>query len=306
MKEIINYYYNFDIYDVKEYDSYVSFLNNNDLFYFVYYNKSVDELKQIMFIIQELKRKGVFVHDILLNRNNEIVTKIDNYNYVCLKINGNKNEVISFMDMINNLNKNRINNKLYINNWATLWSSKIDYYEYQINELGKDKRIVLDSFSYYIGLCENAIAYVNKINKVIGISENDIVSLSHKRIFYPNTLLNYNNPLSFIIDLNVRDVAEYLKINFFNKDNVYMDLSIYLKSVKLTKYSYHMLYARLLYPSIYFDYLDEIMNNKCNEDKLLNIISMQDEYEKFLLYAYNEINKYTNLERVDWLIKKEL
>ena len=68
-----------------------------------------------------------------------------------------------------------------------------------------------------------------------------------------------------------------------------------------------MLYGRLLYPSYYFDAYEEIMNNKdCDEKRIINIISKVHSYEVFLKDAYYEISKYTNLEHIDWLIKKEL
>ena len=47
------------------------------------------------------------------------------------------------------------------------------------------------------------------------------IVLSHRRVFYPNYKLNYLNPLSFVFDLEVRDVAEYLKAMFFKKDMDY-------------------------------------------------------------------------------------
>ena len=67
-----------------------------------------------------------------------------------------------------------------------------------------------------------------------------------------------------------------------------------------------MLYARLLYPSYYFDIYEDIMNNNGNEEKLVNVISKVSDYEYFLYRAYQEISKYVHLERIDWLIKKEL
>ena len=41
---------------------------------------------------------------------------------------------------------------------------------------------------------------------------------------------------------------------------------------------------------------------KHDEEELLKIIKKVQDYELFLQDAYEEINKYTNLERVDWLI----
>ncbi len=307
MKEIINYYYNLDLLEINEYNTYASFKYNGEDYYFVFFNRTIEELKDLIDIIYELKIKGIRVHDIIFNRYNSPLTKVGENYYLLLKLNIPKDEIINFISMCELLDKLKLNNhnsKLYRNNWGELWSKKIDYFEEQINEIGKDKTIVLDSFSYYIGLAENAISYVNKINKVIGISENDNITLSHRRIFYPNINLNYLNPLSFIFDLEVRDIAGYLKVAFFNGEDVLLDLSTYLKMHKLTPYGYHMLYARLLYPSYYFDIYEDIMNNNGNEEKLIPVIEKVSDYELFLKEAYDEISKYTNLERIDWIIKK--
>lgn len=309
MKEIINYYYNFDCIDIEENSNYSSFEYCGDIFYFVFFNRGKEELDDILAICDELLMKGIKVHSLVKNRFNEYITKVAENNYVLFKINCNKNEIISIIDIINNINifkLNKVNSKLYRNNWGELWSKKIDYFEFQIREIGKDKSIILNSFGYYVGMAENAISYVNKINKVIGISEYDNITLSHRRIFYPNTNLNYYNPLSFIFDLEVRDIAESLKIGFFNNEDSILDLRTYLKSRKLTSYSYHMLYARLLYPSYYFDIYENIMNNNLDEEKIIPIINKVNDYELFLNMAYFEISKYTNLERIDWIIKKEL
>jgi len=308
MKEIINYYYNFDIEDLEENNNYSSFNYYGEVFYFVFFNRAKEELKDIIEVCIELKNKGIRVHDIILNRDKDLVTKVGDNEYILLKLNINKYDIINFIsacEFSEKLKLNTKNSKLYRNNWGELWTKKIDYFEYQISEIGKDKNVILDSFSYYIGLAENAIGYVNKINKVIGISEYDSVTLSHRRIFYPNTALNYLNPLGFIFDLEVRDVAEFLKIEFFNGEDSILDLIAFLKMKRLTSYSYHMLYARLLYPSYYFDLYEDVMNNNGNEDRILKIISRVNDYELFLKQAYEEINKYTYLEKIDWILKKE-
>ena len=309
MKDIINYSYNFDIDSVKDYKNYSTFTYNGECFYFVFFNRTEDELKDIVKIIYELKNKGIKVHDIIINRDKLILTKVGNVNYLLLKLNNKEDEVINFVSLVeqsDRLKLNTNNSKLYRNNWGELWSKKIDYFEYQIKEIGKDKQIILDSFSYYVGLAENAISYVNKINKVIGMSDNDTITLSHRRIFYPNISLNYYNPLSFIFDLNVRDVAEYLKVEFFNNEDSMLDLKTYLKMKKLTPYSYHMLYARLLYPSYYFDLYEDAMNNSSYDNKrIVEVVSKVHDYELFLKDAYLEISKYTNLEHIDWIMEEK-
>lgn len=307
MKDTINYYYNFDLNHIFESKEYCSFNYNGDNYFFVFFNRTIDELKDLVGITKELNNKGVRVHEFVMNKDNELITKIGSNNYVLLKLNRIFKEQISFFQIVELQDKLRLNNtnsRLYRNNWGNLWSQKIDYFEYQIKELGKNKSIILDSFSYYIGLAENAIGYVNKINKTIK-NDNIHITLSHRRIFSPNISLNFYNPLSFIFDLGVRDIAEYLKSEFFAGGNSLLELMGFLKMRRLTNYEYHMLFARLLYPSYYFDVYENIMNNNQSEESILKIVKKVNKYEDFLRESFYEINKYTNLERIDWLIKKE-
>ena len=201
------------------------------------------------------------------------------------------------------LNNNKSN--LYRNNWGTLWSEKIDYFEYQVRELSIEKEVVKSSFSYYVGLAENAISYVNNTNMKYGGDAYRIV-LSHRRVFYPNYKLNYLNPLSFVFDLEVRDIAEYLKAMFFKKDVGFCldELSSYLKIRHLSLYEYQMLYARLLYPTYYFDVYEGVMNKNGDEEQLVNIIKKCDSYEEFLKKAYLEISKYAKIDKVEWIINQ--
>ena len=46
------------------------------------------------------------------------------------------------------------------------------------------------------------------------------------------------------------------------------------------------------------------MNNGKDDKMIINIISKVHDYEMFLAKAYEEISKYTSLERIDWIIKK--
>lgn len=219
----------------------------------------------------------------------------------------NYSETYDIIDIVNIASKLRLNNqnsKLYRNNWGNLWMKKIDYFEYQIRELGLNKQVIKDSFSYYVGLAENAISYVNNTTMKYPI-HNALIVLSHRRIFYPNYKLNFMNPLSFVFDLEVRDVAEYLKAMFFGgeeDEEVLEDLRLYLKLRNLSIYEASMLYARLLYPSYYFDIYENVMNKDQDEEDLLSVIKKCDNFEIFLKEAYLEISKYAPIEKIDWLI----
>lgn len=306
MKQAIKYYYNIDIENLDEWNGNYHFILNKWDYYFVFYNRSMEELTDIVSCTNEIKRKGINCHTIMVNRDNQVLTKIGDTYYILLAV-YNPNEEYDLIDIIDLQKKLILNpnhSKIYRNNWATLWSEKIDYFEYQIKELGLEKNAVLKTFSYYIGLAENAISYVNKTTESYPQTPKDRVTLSHRRIYNPNTKVNYLNPLSFIFDLEVRDIAEYLKSLFFSSSDIdpIEELQVYLKTIKLSSYSYQMLYARLLYPSYYFDIYEQIMNKKADEDNLLKVVNKVNEYEQFLKKAYLELSKYANIEKIEWII----
>ena len=308
MKESINFYYNLNISEVEKWGYTYRFIYNNEFFYFVPLKREISELKDLITVSDELKKRGIMVHDMLLNRYGNIITNVYNENYILLKPHGNIHEEYDITDIIkinNSLILSENKSKLYRNSWASLWSAKVDYFEYQISELGKDKKIILDSFSYYIGLAENAIAYVNNTNLNYKPTNLDKITLAHRRINYPNYKLNYLNPLSFIFDLEVRDIASFLKSAFFQNEDALNYLKLVLKLKPFSIYSLELLYARLLYPSYYFDIYEDIMNNELEEEALIPIIEKCASYEEFLKEAYYEINKYAPITRVEWILKEK-
>lgn len=310
MEEFLKYYYNIYIDKVKKENNNYYFYENNSLFLIAENNRSLKELNEIYEICNELLRTGIPVSIPILNVNGNILSKYKNISYIVLKINCNSSCDITLNEILNinsrlQLNNNKI--ELYRNNWGSLWEEKVDYFEYQIKELGRDKDIILNSFSYFIGLAENAISIVNVTN--LKNTENTKVCLSHKRINYPNMEIDYYNPLNFIFDLSVRDIAEYLKSMFFytDRDLTLKEFNAFINKIKLTNYEANMFYARMLYPSYYFDIYERVIENQKDEEELLNIISKTEEYELFLKDVYLILSKYYNVEKIKWIInKKEL
>ncbi len=305
MKETIEYYYNLNVDDLEEFDGKYHFKIENSDFFFVFFNRNVDELDDIIKVSFNMREKGIDINSILLNINNSYLTKVNGYDYILFTVTNmyEKYDIFDMVSMANNLILTEESTKLYRNNWGNLWSQKIDYFEYQVRELALQKDVIKSSFSYYIGLAEIAISYVNNTNLKFGKVTPSRVVLSHRRIFYPNYKLNYLNPLSFIFDLEVRDIAEYLKSMFFKEDleEVIEELRSYLKIKPLNIYEYQMLLARLIYPTFYFDIYEEVMNKDVSEEELIKIINRSDEYELFLKKAYLEISKYAMIDKIDFL-----
>ncbi len=311
MKELLKNYYNVYETDLIENNEFAYFIFHEKKYYLVPYLRSEEEFKELLSMNEELLKKGIPTARFILNNQNSYLTLFMKKKYVLLEMNINSQQEYNVLDMMHFTDKLVVSSKksiLYRNNWAELWSSKVDYFEYQIRQLGKDKLLILNSFSYYIGLVENAIAYVNATTKKYQISINERITLQRKRVVFPNIALNYFNPIHYVIDIEVRDIASYFKSLFFNSyEDLFIEVSAFLKRRKLGLYGYQLLFARLMYPSFYFDLYEKIMEGELEESVLIPIINKVDEYEFFLKDMYTMISKYAPIERVEWIVnKKEL
>jgi len=57
------------------------------------------------------------------------------------------------------------------------------------------------------------------------------VTLCHKRLKFPNLKKDYYNPLLFLFDLEIRDIAEYIKSSFFKSEkDAWIELKSFLKT----------------------------------------------------------------------------
>lgn len=303
MKESIEQNYNITLDYINDENNNYSFKYKNEDYIFTFFNRGKNELDEIIKCNEELKKMNIKTLLFVPNKFNNIITTINETNYVLLHVPNNYKQEVDLTEIIGNNKKLVLKHdytNLYRNNWANLWSEKLDYYEYQIRELGKDKDVILDTFGYYEAMTINAISLINNNNYVFD-EQKDKLTLSHRRIFFPNYKLNFYNPLNYIFDLEIRDIAEYIKTDFFYGTEAYLDLKTFLNSVRLSNYSYQMFYARLLYPSYYFDIYDKIMNKQKDQQEMLNIISKSQDYEMFLKKAYLEISKYAKIDKIPWL-----
>lgn len=310
MKELLRLNYNLsDMIEVVDNENYCSFLFNDKKYYFVPYFRSEEDLNDLVSLNNELAMRKIPTSNFVLNKNSQFITYEGNNKYILFETPLNISKEYNVLDMISFSEQLVVSNKksvLYRNSWGDLWSSKVDYFEYQVAQLGKDKPIILNSFSYYVGLAENAIAYVNNTNKNYQRSIYENITLQRKRINFPNIQLNYFNPLNYIIDIEVRDIASYFKSLFFNSyDELWIEVNAYLKRKCLSIYGYQLLYARLLYPSYYFDVYEKVMEDEVSEEELVKFINKADDYESFLKDMYYAISSYVQIEPIEWIVNKK-
>lgn len=304
MKNNIMYYYNLRIDNITQNNNNYYFTINNDNYCFTIYTRDIKESNEIYKLNKYMLSSNILVHEIIPNKDNYVVTIINNIPYILYKIYINKNKKLTINELTYLSNYTyQVDKILTRNNWNILWSNKIDYFEYQINQMGKKYPILVDTFAYFTGLAENAISYVKYTTLETQIETSDNPVISHRKI--NNTIESLYNPLNIILDHKSRDIAEYIKLSFLNKNtNIYQELDSYFSNNYYSEYGLRLLYARIIYPSFYFDMYEQIIQGLRKESDLLNIVSLLDDYELYLKEMYYYLKKYHNIPEIDWITKK--
>ena len=296
MKDYLEYYYNINIINYYAINNNYLILDNYDNTYYLYqYDKELININYILNIIRKININNTFYYPIIYDKYNNIINKYSDKEYILLKVKGLINTNINIVDMLNNNKLLKVNNKPI--DLEKLWSNKIDYLEYQVSQLAKDKKELIDSFSYFIGLAENAISLLN-INNIN--YKNASISIVHNRIKYPNNTIDYYNTLNIMIDYSTRDLAEYIKDKLYNKLDVSKDID-YILNQDLNRDDLLIFYARLLFPSTYFDCIENILLNNYNENILDKYIDNNNDYLYMLQETYYKINKKNQIMIPNWI-----
>jgi len=287
MKSTINYYYNLFPIDVVKQDEFFYFWINEEKYYFVPFNNNKIIVEKIY---KKLLLERKKVNNLILNKDNSITTFYKGKEYALLMVNCIENEWVNLEDFY------CVKMEEMPINWSEVWTNKVDYLEYQVSQRALGKDSILNSFSYYAGLAENAIQYYNMLN-----IKDFSVGIQHKRVFSDNYEINYYNPINMLIDYDVRDIAEYIKFSFFDSKMDENKIFSYINNLNLNNIMMNLLFVRLIFPTYYFDHYEKLINNEENEIILLNIINKAKQYEEFLKYFYFYFEKKYVLFKIDWI-----
>ena len=298
MKKMIEYYYNFKNINLNNIGEEYNFEYNNKKYLLLIIRRSEEELKEMNKLLQQDK----IYNKIIPNIFNQLLTFIDGKRYTLIeKTNKFTNERINIEDIIKQYNIININeySSLLRNNWYELWTKKIDYILYQREHI-KGKYIILDQYlDYYIGMAENAISYY-KVT-VDTLKYNNVFTLCHRRI-KSNLKSEYYNISDLIIDYPVRTLSEYLKYLFFNNNSISIkEINDIFLNINYNEYLSRLLFARMLFPSYFFDMYEKIINDNFAEKEIIPIINNIKNYEKYLKNIFYLINKKNRIPQVDWL-----
>lgn len=297
MKNTLLYNYNLEPSELKEEkDGSFSFYIDYDKYYFIKVQRPLDDIRDIFEIVKNSRE----YHRFVFNKFQSIITESSNEMYVLLKAKGPENGEIDITDILKGADKyEKKTSTLNRTDWGNLWSEKVDYLEYQVSELSSEHKIVRKSFSYYVGLAENAIEYFNLLD-----TKDLPTVVSHRRMKYPFISKRYADPLEIVLDYRPRDIASYFKTKFFEESNPIAEVRYLTNKKVLSPLEYNLLFCRLLYPSYYFDGLKRVLEDGEEDDTLLKYITKVNDYERFLNEVYEIFKEKSSMIKIDWLIKK--
>lgn len=297
MNNAILFFYNINIQEIKRINNnyYFTYQQNN---YVIYkYNRDISEINEIYELNIELLSKGLIGYEIIPNKTNELIFLYENNYYVLMKIPNIKNKKITYEDIlsfnfIQNQNKYKTIDK---SNWNQNWSKKIDYIIYQFSQIKNKHKEIDSSIDYFIGIWENAISYYNDT-----ISNKNKKYVAHIRIENDMDLLEYLNPINFVIDYKERDIGEYLKTYVINNNYTENMIDTILKYTN--QEGIVLLISRLLFPSYYFDLYENIIEGKTKEEKINVIVKKHYNVLNLIKYIFKKYWDY-NIPYINWIKK---
>ena len=298
MKNILEFYYNLSLEEeiLNRNGNYYFVINNNSFVFRPFYgnNNSIDDIYKLNNYLSNFS----YIDKIILNKFNSPITKVKDILYVLILLKGNNNINLSIISNLASIDIPSFKS-LERNNWEVLWGNLIDYYEMQIGQNEKKYPLIRESFDYFVEMGENAISYLVNTKKEVKPNFYDKKVLSHNNLY--NSLFD---PLNIILDHKARDLAEYIKLSFFNNNqNIFKELDEYFYYNHYSFYGMRILFARIIYPSFYFKLYDEILSKKKEEKELNSIIKRIDEYELYLSNIYLYLRKYYDIPMIEWLKK---
>lgn len=292
MKNVIYTYYNILLDEINKDSNNYFFYYNSELYLFYLV---LNDISVVEFIYKFIKENNIESFEIILNKEGRLFTDVDNKKYSLLRIKGILKYEVKFEEF-----------KFYPidkepHNWGELWSERLDYYEIQLRELGYRYQTVLNSFGMFAGMAENAILYYNLTKKTF--NDREVIGIVHNRMQYPCYLIDYNNPLNFVIDYNIRDIAEYIKSYLLSKDYDLGNVLMLLDRLNINSLMFNLLYSRLMYPTFYFDIFDKIILEDGVDADIVEVLNIVDEYLDMLNKIYLRYKDKYNMFNIEWLNK---
>lgn len=291
MKELINWYYQLQIDHLEQLkDIYYTDLSDRYI-----YIISVGKEKNTVFfhLLQLLQYSST--QRILLSKDNTTTVLFENQNYYVLE---SMTPLHKYVDL-KTLNTPVIYQKPYplASELKQRWLAKNHLHEEQLNVLidqlpANERSLFFDLATYYIHLNEQAYTFINELE-----STEYFVSLCHMRMT-PNTYkYEFFSPQLITLDNKARCYCEYIRHLYLTNSDL-KQIRTFVQIVNqvnpLKKEEWQLLYARLYFPTHFYDALYQL-----RESEEINIQDLYDQtmnYSKLLYQLPYEVYQSTHIE----------
>lgn len=197
--------------------------------------------------------------------------------------------------------KNEFN--LNISSIKELWIKKTDNVENKIlPSLKIDNylyEIAYSMIQYHLALAESAISYLQDLIIDYGDIINE-VTLTHKRIKELNSY-ELLNPFNLVIDSPMRDLADLYLLDVINENNIETVLNKY----QMNQQKASLLLSRILFPSSFFDLLEEnfILKKEIKKEIKIYYDNLDTKIKK-IKYIHNYLVSNYGIREINWLSLK--
>lgn len=175
------------------------------------------------------------------------------------------------------------------------WIQKIDCVREKVREYAysfKHDQDIISLIYYYCGIAENSI---NVLNEILSIDSKATLSLS---LALTHTIDNHVyellNPCMYCISTRPRQIVYLLRSHLLS----YEDIQKLLENQYYDVYEMIYLYARVLYPSHFFD---EILCSKLSSSDVENYYLYLDEERQMYEEMMKIVSFYVRLPKISWI-----
>lgn len=277
MKNMISENYNLFPEKIYKKGNEIYFFVNDDKYVMREYVKKsgIDELLQLS---NEMYKKTKGNSSVLVpGVGNNYVYEYKRKKYILMKVNSIERNIL--LDDIIYLTRSKSENDSTTKNLEK-YKKQIDDIETKLLEFNKEYPKIQQSIDYFIGLSENGIQLLGKLNRQEkNQNEGTIIAKIENIDEYNNEELN--NPLNMEKNDYELALANYIKYRIYLLHVDYDEMENIFRNDKI---NHLKLYAYLLYQNYYLSDIVKITRNKEEEKIIKKYIDNRKKYSDFLLY----------------------
>ena len=240
------------------------------------------------------------MNTILENKDKSLISEYKSKSYILIKINDVEELEINIKDIIKYSN---VDNDLNFFDPLENYKSIVDKFEMNIIEYNNEYLDVQNISNYFVGLSENAISYLSDgINK--SNSNNAKISMSHIELKHNNCFASLNDTLSLCKSYYVINIGRYIKNKIIlKKENWYEELEYFLSNEPLNELDYRILYSEILFPDYFYKLFYKLLDEEITEKRIKELTKDIGYIENNLIEIHLLISKYTDIPKIEWLVR---